>query len=134
MHALQPAPQRGLLIVNPKASATSRRRLRKVVKKLGEVIDVSTVHTDERGHAEALARAGADKGYDVILSLGGDGTVNEVVNGILAGGRGPPRPRCSRRSPAGRPTCSRGPWGWPGTAGRRSGRSWRRCGRAGSEP
>ncbi|WP_199039111.1 diacylglycerol/lipid kinase family protein [Glycomyces salinus] len=87
MQALQPAPQRGLLIVNPKASATSRRRLRRVVKKLGEVIDVSTVHTDERGHAEALARAGAEKGYDVILSLGGDGTVNEVVNGILSGGR-----------------------------------------------
>ncbi|THV35768.1 diacylglycerol/lipid kinase family protein [Glycomyces buryatensis] len=84
MRALQPAPQRGLLIVNPKASTGSRRRTKWVVRQLGEVIDLTVRKTERRGHAEELARQGAEEGFDVILSLGGDGTVNEVVNGLLA--------------------------------------------------
>ncbi|GAB3235975.1 diacylglycerol kinase family protein [Glycomyces halotolerans] len=87
MHALQPAPQRGLLIVNPKASSTSRRRLRRVAKQLGDVVDLTVEQTGDRGHAEQLARRGVDEGFDAVLSLGGDGTVNEVVNGLLADGR-----------------------------------------------
>ncbi|WP_232805789.1 diacylglycerol/lipid kinase family protein [Glycomyces xiaoerkulensis] len=84
---MQAAPRRGLLIANPRASSTSRRRLRRVVKRLEEVLDLNVVHTRHRGHAEQLARRGAEKRFDVVLSLGGDGTVNEVVNGILADGR-----------------------------------------------
>ncbi|MCH7231715.1 diacylglycerol kinase family lipid kinase [Glycomyces sp. L485] len=87
MHALQPVPQRGLLIVNPKASSTSRRRFKRVVKKLEAVVDVTVRQTDSRGHAEEIAKRGAGEGFDVVLSLGGDGTVNEVVNGLLADGR-----------------------------------------------
>lgn len=87
MHALQPAPPRGLVIANPKASSTSRGRLKRVVKKLEETLDVAVWRTDFRGHAEELAQRGADERFDVVLSLGGDGTVNEVVNGLLADGR-----------------------------------------------
>jgi diacylglycerol kinase family enzyme len=87
MHALQPVPQRGLVIANPKASSTSRRRLRRVVKKLEEALEVTVWKTESRGHGEELARRGADEGFEVVLSLGGDGTVNEVVNGLLAEGR-----------------------------------------------
>ncbi|PRY61858.1 diacylglycerol/lipid kinase family protein [Glycomyces artemisiae] len=87
MRDLKAAPQRGLLIVNPKASTGSRRRTRWVVKKLDTVLDLTVEKTDGRGHGEELARRGADAGYDVVLSLGGDGTVNEVVNGLVADGR-----------------------------------------------
>nr|BFF23939.1 hypothetical protein GCM10025732_19040 [Glycomyces mayteni] len=87
MRDLKAAPQRGLLIVNPKASTGSRRRTRWVVKKLDQVLDLTVQKTEGRGHGEELARRGADAGYDVVLSLGGDGTVNEVVNGLVADGR-----------------------------------------------
>lgn len=87
MRDLKAAPQRGLLIVNPKASTGSRRRTRWVAKKLDDVLDLTVEQTRARGHGEELARRGADEGYDVVLSLGGDGTVNEVVNGLVAEGR-----------------------------------------------
>lgn len=87
MRALKAAPQRGLLIVNPKASTGSRRRTRWVKKKLGAVLDLDVELSQRRGHGEELAKRAADERYDVVLSLGGDGTVNEVVNGLLAGGR-----------------------------------------------
>jgi diacylglycerol kinase family enzyme len=87
MRDLKAAPQRGLLIVNPKASTGSRRRTRWVKKQLGSVLDLDVELIQRRGHGEELATRGADEGYDVVLSLGGDGTVNEVVNGLLAGGR-----------------------------------------------
>ncbi|MQM28879.1 diacylglycerol/lipid kinase family protein [Glycomyces albidus] len=87
MRDLKAGPQRGLLIVNPKASTGSRRRTRWVAKKLDRVLDLTVEKTGDRGHGEELARRGADAGYDVVLSLGGDGTVNEVVNGLVADGR-----------------------------------------------
>jgi len=42
--------------------------------------------TEARGHAIELARAAAGNGYDMIVSVGGDGTINEVVNGLYASG------------------------------------------------
>ncbi|MCC3762397.1 diacylglycerol kinase family lipid kinase [Glycomyces sp. TRM65418] len=87
MRDLKAAPQRGLLIVNPKASTGSRRRTRWVAKKLGDVLDLDVQLSGSRGHGEELAKRGAGEGYDVVVSLGGDGTVNEVVNGLLADGR-----------------------------------------------
>lgn len=40
--------------------------------------------TEYPGHATELARAAADEGYSVVAALGGDGTVHEVVNGLMA--------------------------------------------------
>jgi diacylglycerol kinase (ATP) len=38
--------------------------------------------TGARGHATALAREAAESGCDVVVGCGGDGTVNEIVNGL----------------------------------------------------
>jgi len=46
------------------------------------------VQTRYRGHATALAAAARSSGFGLVLTLGGDGTVNEVVNGILSGAAG----------------------------------------------
>ena len=41
--------------------------------------------TQYAGHAEQLASAAVEQGYDVLLSAGGDGTMHQVVNGVMAG-------------------------------------------------
>jgi YegS/Rv2252/BmrU family lipid kinase len=42
--------------------------------------------TEAPGHAIELARDAAKKGYDMVVSVGGDGTIHEVVNGLYASG------------------------------------------------
>lgn len=51
----------------------------------GEV-RLELAETQRRGHATALAGQAVAEKYDVVITLGGDGTVNEAVNGLLAGG------------------------------------------------
>ena len=57
----------------------------------GEV-RLELAETQRRGHAMELAEYAAGEGYDVVIALGGDGTVNEAVNGLLAGGPSPDLP------------------------------------------
>jgi len=45
------------------------------------------METRERGHAERLAAAAGDLGHDRIVVVGGDGTIHEVVNGVMADGK-----------------------------------------------
>jgi diacylglycerol kinase family enzyme len=44
--------------------------------------EVVAIDTQARGHATELCREAADDGFDVVVAFGGDGTVNEVANGI----------------------------------------------------
>lgn len=46
-------------------------------------LDVTIVPTEHAGHATELARDCAEKKYDIVVACGGDGTINEVVNGIV---------------------------------------------------
>lgn len=51
---------------------------------------LEVVHTEYRGHARDLGRQAAEsEDIDLVVSLGGDGTVNEVVNGLLHAGPNP---------------------------------------------
>ncbi|MBT9175839.1 MAG: Diacylglycerol kinase [Firmicutes bacterium] len=45
-------------------------------------VKVKSFFTEKRGHGEELARQAVREGFDVVVSMGGDGTLNEVVNGV----------------------------------------------------
>ncbi|MFE9954289.1 diacylglycerol/lipid kinase family protein [Micromonospora sp. NPDC005299] len=75
---------RAVLVVNPKATTTSERSRDVLVRALRSEVDLSVRYTRRRGHAMDLAREAAQEGVDLVVTLGGDGTVNEVVNGLMA--------------------------------------------------
>ncbi len=74
-----------LLIVNPHATATTQLRRDVITHALASQMELEVVETRYRGHAGTLARKAASDGFQLILTLGGDGTVNEAVNGLLHG-------------------------------------------------
>jgi len=80
--------KRMLVIVNPVATTMSARLRNLVVAALHGRYEVDAVDTTARGHATEICREAAGEGYDVVVSFGGDGTVNEVANG-LAGAQTP---------------------------------------------
>ncbi len=69
--------------MNPFASSVSPRTQVLVQRSLGECHDVQVAETTRRNHATRLAEDAARRGIDGIVVLGGDGTVNEVANGIV---------------------------------------------------
>jgi diacylglycerol kinase (ATP) len=74
---------RVLLIVNPLRSRSTGRQLARMETVLREYGLRFEVHvTEHRGHAVELARRAVSEGYDTVVAVGGDGTVNEVVNGV----------------------------------------------------
>ncbi|MBL7500729.1 diacylglycerol kinase [Frankia sp. CNm7] len=83
---------RGLLVVNPAATTTTDRVREVLVSALSADLVVETVVTKGRGHAAELGQRATETGIDVVISLGGDGTVNEVANGLLRGGPNPGGP------------------------------------------
>jgi diacylglycerol kinase family enzyme len=74
---------RALLIINPRATAMTGRDAGLVVRALGSRLELDTRQTQYRGHAGELAAASASQGYDLVVVFSGDGTVNEVVNGLM---------------------------------------------------
>jgi diacylglycerol kinase family enzyme len=75
---------RALLVVNHNATTTSGRIRDVLVQALRSVTKLDVAYTQRRGHAASLAAQAAADGVDAVVALGGDGTVNEVVNGLLA--------------------------------------------------
>lgn len=74
---------RALLVVNPKATTTTPRMRDVLTRALSSEIKIDTAETTHRGHATALARDAVSDGFDVVVVLGGDGTVSEVANGLV---------------------------------------------------
>lgn len=73
-----------LLIINPVSGTRSKQGLADIVKNhlrpFG--IDVETQETNAGGHAFQLASKAVERGIDIVISAGGDGTVNEVANAL----------------------------------------------------
>lgn len=77
---------RVVVVANPRATATSARQRRVLTDALSRTADVTVEETANRGHAAALACRAMRERVDVVVALGGDGTINEVVNGVLTDG------------------------------------------------
>jgi diacylglycerol kinase family enzyme len=81
---------RALLVVNPAATTTSARTRDVLIHALASEMKLEAVTTEYRGHARDLGRQAAEsEDVELVVALGGDGTVNEVVNGLLHAGPDP---------------------------------------------
>jgi diacylglycerol kinase family enzyme len=74
--------RRLLFVANPYATTTTPRLRQLVVAALGSRYAVDPVDTERPGHATELSRDAAREGYDAVVAFGGDGTINEVANGL----------------------------------------------------
>ncbi|MEE8618985.1 MAG: diacylglycerol kinase family protein, partial [Dehalococcoidales bacterium] len=76
------------VIVNPIAGAgrTVRKwpQIMGLLKNIGLSFEYDL--TEASGHAIELAKSAAKKGYELVVSVGGDGTINEIVNGLYNAG------------------------------------------------
>jgi YegS/Rv2252/BmrU family lipid kinase len=77
------------IIANPVAGqgagARAIPRIEQLLRQRG--LDFELVRTERRWHAAELAREAAVTGWDVVVAAGGDGTANEVVNGLMIAGQ-----------------------------------------------
>ena len=83
---------RALVVVNPAATSTTEKMRNVLVGALASELKLDVVQTTHRGHAREFAAQAAEEGIDLVVSVGGDGTVNEIVNGLLEHGPAPHLP------------------------------------------
>lgn len=80
---------RALLVVNPHATTTTVPGRDVIARAMASEVKLDVLETAHRGHAAEAAEQAVLDGVELVVAHGGDGTVNEVVNGVLAatGGR-----------------------------------------------
>jgi diacylglycerol kinase family enzyme len=83
---------RTLLVINHFATTTDDAICATVCASLSGTLDLTVVNTGARNEAIQIAKAARDQGYELVIGLGGDGTLNEIANGLLADGPNPQGP------------------------------------------
>jgi diacylglycerol kinase family enzyme len=78
--------KRLLIVVNPYATTVSDRLKNLVVYALQGRYEVEAVSTRAQNHATEISREARDGGYDIVVAFGGDGTLNEIANGLAGTG------------------------------------------------
>lgn len=73
-----------LIVVNPISGVGRQKRIETLLKENlnHDLFDYQVCYTEYIHHGTDLARKAADKGYQCVVAVGGDGSVNDVVNGI----------------------------------------------------
>jgi diacylglycerol kinase family enzyme len=80
---------RALLVANPHATTTTAAGRDVIARAMAGEVKLDVVATERRGHAAEAAAQAVRDGVELVVAHGGDGTLNEVVNGVMAatGGR-----------------------------------------------
>jgi diacylglycerol kinase family enzyme len=73
---------RGLLVYNPNATTTTQAVTDVIAHALADALKLEVEATKRRDHASFLAAGAVHEGFDVVVALGGDGTINEVMQGV----------------------------------------------------
>ena len=74
---------RALLVVNQFATGTTSEMQSVISAALANQLDLTVVNTTGKLHAFELGKSAKNNGYELVIGLGGDGTLNEIANGIL---------------------------------------------------
>ena len=77
--------KRMLAIVNPISGIGKQRQIETILNRNlnFDLFDLTIQYTERENHGKEIAREAAEKGYDVIVAVGGDGTVNDVITGMI---------------------------------------------------
>lgn len=101
---LESEGKRHKIIVNPASGRGNGGRiipeLQDNLQKMG--LDFELVRSERPFHAADLARQAAEEGFAVIVAVGGDGTANEVINGLMQARQNGNLPAALAAIPAGR--------------------------------
>ena len=78
------SPHQVKIVLNPIAGRGYGARSEQLIREFLTTaeVDFSLVRTEYPGHATELARQAARDGFDTVVAAGGDGTTQEVVNGL----------------------------------------------------
>ncbi|MBO4587250.1 MAG: diacylglycerol kinase family lipid kinase [Bacteroidales bacterium] len=73
-----------LFIVNPVSGVGKQKKIESVIKENldQDLFDYSVRYTERIHHGTEIAREAADQGYDCVVAVGGDGSVNDVAQGL----------------------------------------------------
>ena len=72
------------IIINPVSGTNAaRKRAKKVVLALEEAFSIKGIKTQYAGHATELAKQAVNDGVEIIVAVGGDGTVNEIASALV---------------------------------------------------
>lgn len=79
--------KRVLFIINPIAGTRKKKEVPVLVKSMLDpgIFDCEIAYTRFHGHAKTLALEASHNNIDYVIAVGGDGTVNEVANGLMNG-------------------------------------------------
>jgi len=73
------------VIINPRArggrTGKAWPQISELLKQAGLSFD--HIFTEGAGHSTAIAKEAVNQGYELVIAVGGDGTVNEVVTGLV---------------------------------------------------
>ncbi len=75
-----------LVVINPKSGGCRPAKIEKLIRNSLCHHELTICKTMYRGHAEESAQAAVSAGFDKIVVVGGDGTINEVLNGMIGSG------------------------------------------------
>lgn len=72
------------IIINPVSGTNAaRKRAKKVVLALEEEFKIKGIKTERAGHATELAKQAVNDGVELVVAVGGDGTVNEIASALV---------------------------------------------------